>query len=93
MVAALTIVLTFFMRETHKPTILRRRAARQMRNEDFGGIKNLAHAPPHDASYLSALKDFATSAVFRPLHMGLVEPVVGAFTLYIAINFGILYGE
>lgn len=70
----------FGMHETYKPRILARRA-KQI------GIS----LPGSERSTLEATKVFLTVNLTRPVHMGLTEPIVGLFTLYIALNFAMLY--
>lgn len=69
------------MKETYKSAILKKRAKAR-------GI------PPKgpQRTPLQAVKFFLGSTLTRPVHMALVEPVVGLFTLYIAVNFAMLYG-
>ena len=68
------------MKETYKPVLLRRRAkARGMQ------VKTSGRTP------LQSAKFFLRSTLTRPIHMAVVEPVVALFTLYIAINFSMLY--
>lgn len=66
------------MKETYKPIILRRRAK--------------ARGITVEEAKFPSIQDFVTKLVTRPIHMALLEPVVGLFTLYIAINFGMTYG-
>lgn len=69
------------MRETYKKAILKRRARK-------AGRKVVG---PH-ASLGSAAGYFFRTTLARPLHMVVVEPVVACFTLYVALNIGMLYG-
>ncbi|KAK4503365.1 hypothetical protein PRZ48_004280 [Zasmidium cellare] len=70
-----------FMKETYKSAILRSRAKKR-------GLKY----PTPERTALQSAKFFLKSTLTRPVHMCAVEPVVLLFTLYIAINFGMLYG-
>jgi MFS family permease len=47
--------------------------------------------PGNDKSVLESAKFFLRVQLTRPIHMGLTEPIVGLFTLYIAMNFAMLY--
>lgn len=70
----------FGMQETYKAEILHRRARR------------LGLTPPgNEKSALESAKFFVTTQLTRPVHMGLTEPIVGLFTVYIAMNFAMLY--
>lgn len=68
--------------ETYKPIILRRRArkAGTLQSREQRTSRQAVHA-------------FATKILVRPLDMVFLEPVVGFFTLYIALNFGMVYGK
>jgi multidrug resistance protein len=70
----------FGMQETFKAKILQSRATRL----------GLA-LPGKQKSTLESAKFFLTTQLTRPIHMGLTEPIVGLFTLYIAVNFAMLY--
>lgn len=70
----------FGMQETYKARILARRA------KSIG-----INLPGSERSTLEATKVFLTVNLTRPVHMGLTEPIVGLFTLYIALNFAMLY--
>ncbi|KAF2717408.1 MFS multidrug transporter-like protein [Polychaeton citri CBS 116435] len=67
------------MSETYKPAILRRRAKRL-------GLH------PKKKPFWPTLKAFMRSTMTRPMHMAFTEPIVGLFTIYIALNFAMLYG-
>ncbi|EMC96617.1 hypothetical protein BAUCODRAFT_69506 [Baudoinia panamericana UAMH 10762] len=68
------------MKETYKSVILKKRARQR-------GMKTQGE----DRTFLQATKFFLTSTLTRPVWMALVEPVVGAFTFYIAFNIAVLY--
>lgn len=70
----------FGMQETYKARILERRAKRL-------GLT----LPGNEKSFADSTKIFLRSTVIRPIHMGFTEPIVGLFTLYIAMNFAMLY--
>jgi len=74
---------TLGMSETYKSIILRRRA--KMRGE-ASAVKTGPWFNPR------AIHTFVTKLLTRPIHMALTEPVVGLFSLYIALNFGMVYG-
>jgi multidrug resistance protein len=70
----------FGMQETYKAKILSRRA------------KRLSIALPENSKpLLESIKFFLRVQLTRPVHMGLTEPIVGLFTIYIAMNFAMLY--
>jgi len=66
--------------ETYKAVILRKRA-RRLGLSDPTAIK---------LSRSDATKLFLTKTVLRPLHMMTTEPIVAAFDIYVAFNFGLL---
>lgn len=70
----------FGMQETYKAKILSRRAKR------LGII-----LPGNEKSILESTKFFLRVQLTRPVHMGLTEPIVSLFTIYIAMNFAMLY--
>ena len=67
------------MEETYKKTILRKRA------------KSLGLDRPQGPSGLAALKFLLHLTFFRPVHMLVTEPIVIAWSSYIAFNFAVLY--
>jgi hypothetical protein len=75
-----TYLYTFWMSETYKPILLQRRRKRL-------GLP----APPKSHNGLGALKKFMTITLFRPLMMLITEPIVAFFSLYVAVDFGILF--
>lgn len=73
---------SIFMKETYKKVILQKRA------------KRLGIPPPprNGPTGLAALKFLLVVTLIRPLHMLATEPIVGAFSLYVAFNFSVLFG-
>ncbi|KAK5113682.1 hypothetical protein LTR62_003309 [Meristemomyces frigidus] len=72
---------TVGMKETYKAAILKKRA------------KSLGlPTRTTDRTALQSCAFFLRSTVTRPIRMAATEPVVGAFTAYIALNFAMLYG-
>ncbi|KAF2235189.1 MFS general substrate transporter [Viridothelium virens] len=69
-----------FMSETYKKQILKRRARRQGRS--VSGSKR---------TFLQATAFFMRATLTRPVHMMMVEPIVGLFSLYVALNFATIY--
>ena len=68
------------MQETYKSAILKRRA------------KQLGIPPKGPQRTMwEATKFFLRSTLTRPIRMAFVEPVVAALTIYIALNFAMLY--
>jgi MFS family permease len=96
--AVVVSVITSFMQETHKPTILRRqlKEERRLEKRHRGRHERLQEAEPDPSTaqddHSAIFREFITKVLFRPVHMACVEPVVGFFTLYISINFGMVYG-
>jgi hypothetical protein len=92
-------VVVCFMQESHKPTILRRRLKQESRQESRRGARRESptgekqNSPTAQGEHSAIFRDFITKVLFRPFHMACVEPVVGFFTLYISINFGMVYGS
>ncbi|KAL3422614.1 major facilitator superfamily transporter [Phlyctema vagabunda] len=79
--AILTILVTLFASETHKKTILLRRAKKL----------KIPPLPSPFPNKIAKIKFFATVTLIRPLHMLLTEPIVGFLSLYTAFNFAILF--
>lgn len=77
--AAFSLVAALGMKETYKKTILQRDAKRR-------GIEVPAGPPA-----LAALRFTFYITFFRPLHMLYTEPIVIAWSVYIAFNFAVLY--
>jgi hypothetical protein len=75
-----TYIYSLWMSETYKPILLQRRRKR------LGGA-----AAPKSRDGTGALKKFLTITVFRPLMMLITEPIVAFFSLYVAVDFGILF--
>lgn len=69
------------MKETYKKTLLQRRAKRH-------GIA----LPKTGPQGVEALKFLLTVTLLRPLRMLVVEPIVAFFSLYVAFNFGVVFG-
>ncbi|KAL9097276.1 MAG: hypothetical protein Q9165_000703 [Trypethelium subeluteriae] len=69
-----------FMSETYKKQILKRRAKRQGRSPSNS-----------KRTFLQATAFFLRATLTRPLHMMTVEPIVGLFSLYVALNFATIY--
>lgn len=77
---AVVLVMTMTQSETYKSVVLRKRAKR------LGLFDPTAVKP----SRADATKLFLTKTVLRPLHMMSAEPIVAAFDIYVAFNFGLL---
>lgn len=75
-----TYLYSLRLKETYKPIILRRRRKRL-------GVPE-ASKPSNGAG---ALRVFLTITLFRPLTMLITEPIVAFFSLYVSIDFGILF--
>ncbi|KAF2876520.1 major facilitator superfamily domain-containing protein [Massariosphaeria phaeospora] len=82
--AFFSILLFFFTKETYPPTLLERKAAR-LRKET--GNANLTSKL---ASGLSPKEVFLRSIV-RPMKMLFLSPIVFLMSLFVAVNYGILY--
>lgn len=81
---AFGLVLLFVGRETYAPILLERKAAalrKETGNQDFKS-KLAKDIPP---------REIFIRAISRPLKMLFLSPIVGLMSLYIAINYGILY--
>jgi len=77
--AVFTYALALGMKETYKKTILQRHA------------KSLGREVPPGPSGLAALRFVFYITFFRPVHMLYTEPIVIAWSVYIAFNFAVLY--
>ena len=74
------LILVLFSKESYHPIVMRRR------------MKTLGLTPPAKPPASAVARDFLTIGVLRPLHMMFTEPIVGLFSLYVACNFGTLFG-
>ncbi|KAK3671631.1 hypothetical protein LTR78_008554 [Recurvomyces mirabilis] len=74
------LVPAFGMKETYKSAILKKRAKKL-------GLPTKTSGRTATQSAIF----FLGSTLTRPMHMAFVEPVVAAFTIYIALNFAMLY--
>jgi MFS family permease len=85
--AILTYVWALGMRETYRKTILGKFKKAPM--------KSSSHLPSHEKPRASeafdTLKSWIAIYMGRPMAMLVTEPVVGFLSLYVALNFGILY--
>jgi hypothetical protein len=77
---AATYLYSLFLKESYKPIILKRRRKRR-------GIPE----SPKGQNGLGTLKTFLTVTLFRPITMLITEPIVAFFSLYVSLNFGILF--
>ncbi|KAK0815851.1 hypothetical protein LTS16_021144 [Friedmanniomyces endolithicus] len=73
--------LVLFTKESYKKTILQRRAKKL-------GIEG---PPQVQRTTTETIRYFATTLLFRPLHMLLTEPIVTLVCLYNAFLFGLIY--
>lgn len=77
---AATYIYSLWLEETYKPIILKRRR------------KVLGIAPaPRPAGGLGPVSTFLTVTLFRPVMMLFTEPIVAFFSLYVGVDFGILF--
>lgn len=77
---AVTYLYSLGLKESYKPIILKRRR------------KQLGIPPePKSRSSREALKVFLTVTLFRPIMMLITEPIVAFFSLYVSVDFGILF--
>ena len=70
----------FFMSESYEKEILKRRAKRR-------GMST----PGTEKTLIQATSFFVRAMLTRPVKMMFTEPIVGLFSLYVAINFATLY--
>jgi hypothetical protein len=75
-----TYIYSLWMSETYKPILLQRRRKRL-------GVPS----PPKRHDGFGAFKKFMTITLFRPIMMMITEPIVAFFSLYVAVDFGILF--
>ena len=69
------------MKETYKKTLIQRRAKRYHVILEKSGPQGI-----------EAIKFLLTVTLLRPLRMLVVEPIVTFLTLYVAFNFGVVFG-
>ncbi|KAI1344548.1 major facilitator superfamily domain-containing protein [Xylariaceae sp. FL0016] len=74
----------FFLRETHAPTLLRRKKDRLVR---ITGNECLHTGPGSDKSLISGLR----GALIRPARLLITQPIVQVISLYMAYLFGLIY--
>lgn len=74
------IVPIYFMRETYKTTLLRRRAAKY----------NIKGPPQSQRTTIQHIRHFVTTTITRPIHMLFTEPVVGLVSLYGGFTFSLI---
>ncbi|KAH7399822.1 MFS multidrug transporter-like protein [Cadophora sp. MPI-SDFR-AT-0126] len=79
--AIFAFILTMFAQETHKNTILARRAKR----------RNLPPPLSPFPSRSAKIRFLITVTFIRPLNMLLTEPIVAFLSLYVAFNFSVLF--
>lgn len=72
-----------FYVESYKPVLLRSRAKKR-------GLP-LPQTPTEGLSWPKVLATYVSKTLTRPIHMLLTEPIVAAFNVYSAFNFGLLY--
>ncbi|KAH7351261.1 MFS multidrug transporter-like protein [Rhexocercosporidium sp. MPI-PUGE-AT-0058] len=79
--AIFAFILTIFARETHKSTILTRRA------------KRLGHPPPPSPfpNRSAKIRFLVTVTFIRPLNMLITEPIVAFLSIYVSFNFSVLF--
>ena len=73
-------VLTSFMSESYKTTIIERRAKKL-------GLSLSSESKP---STLDSVRLFLAKTITRPIYMMFTEPIVMSFDIYNAFNFGLL---
>ncbi|KAK6434903.1 hypothetical protein LTR95_008910 [Oleoguttula sp. CCFEE 5521] len=71
----------FFMSETYRKVLLRRRAKRL----------DLPPPPTPPVTKLGMIKVLLTITLLRPLHMLVTEPIVALFSMYNAFTFSVLF--
>lgn len=79
-ISGAVLPLSVCLPETYKPIILIRRAEKR-------GIK--LNKQPIDKQYF---KHTAKTALFRPIEMLVVEPIVSVFSIYVSFIFAVLFG-
>jgi MFS family permease len=81
---AFGVVLLIVGRETYHPILLERKAAKLRKETGKNELRSklAQNLPP---------KEIFIRAIVRPMKMLFLSPIVGLMSLYIAINYGILY--
>ncbi|KAK7728490.1 hypothetical protein SLS57_002378 [Botryosphaeria dothidea] len=80
----------FFMSETYRKQILKRRAKRQQRAEGIE-LRRTETAASHASRAAQGTKTLLMNTIGRPVHMLLTEPIIGLFSLYVAFIFAMQY--
>lgn len=75
-----TYSYSLLLSETYKPVLLRRRR----RLLAIASASSSNNGP-------GSIKDFLTITLFRTIRMLITEPIVTCFSLYVAVNFGIIF--
>ena len=78
--AGAAFIVSSFMSETYKKTIIKKRAKR------LGVVMTEA-----EAQGMAKVKILFTVILFRPLKMLYTEPIVTLFSIYVAFNFSVVY--
>ncbi|MCJ1471571.1 hypothetical protein MMC13_000211 [Lambiella insularis] len=76
------LLYSMFMKETYKKVILQKRARKL----------GIPPPPTNGPSGIAAIRFLLMVTLVRPVHMIATEPIVGAFSLYVAFNFSVLFG-
>jgi multidrug resistance protein len=81
---AFSLLLFVFGRETYHPTILARKTARLRKETGNMNLRSKLDSglPP---------KEIFVRSIVRPMKMLFLSPMVGLMSVYVAINYGILY--
>jgi multidrug resistance protein len=81
---AFGLLLLLVGRETYAPTLLERKAAKLRKETGNTALRSVLtkDIPP---------REVFVRAIARPMKMLFLSPIVGSMSLYIAINYGILY--
>lgn len=77
------VIFLLVGRETYHPVLLERKAARLRKETGKSYHSKLAMDIP--------TKEVFIRAIVRPMKMLLMSPIVGLMSLYVAVNYGILY--
>jgi multidrug resistance protein len=81
---AFSVLLLVCSRETYAPTILEHKAARLRKETGNPNLRSkLSHPLPPREVFIRA--------IVRPMKMLFRSPIVGLMSLYVAVNYGVLY--
>ncbi|KAH7052269.1 major facilitator superfamily domain-containing protein [Macrophomina phaseolina] len=81
----------FFMSETYRKQILKKRAKRQQRADGGAALRRTETVASHASRAAQSTRALLMNTIGRPVHMLVTEPIIGLFSLYVAFIFAMQY--